>query len=91
MKKVPLAWEPAKYDLADLTAVKAVAKGEASAGQQQRALKWVIEELAGTYDLGWHPNGDRESSFVAGRRFVGLQIVKALTVDVTKLKRDEDG
>lgn len=88
--QIPPPHKPANYDVADLYAVQMVAAGKANEMQQQRALKWIIEEVAGTYDLGWHPESDHASSFVAGRRFVGLQIVKALVVNTAKLTAKED-
>lgn len=68
-------------------AVQAVAEGTASQLQQQRALRWIIEQACETYGLGWHPGGPHEASFVAGRRFGGMQIVKALKINVSALKR----
>jgi hypothetical protein len=88
-KDVPLPFAPAPYELADLTAVQAVAAGTADGRQQQRAMKWIIENVCDTYGLGWHPDGDHASSFVAGRRFAGLQIVKAINLNVGALRKSE--
>jgi hypothetical protein len=51
-----LPWHPAPYDEAVTGAIKALQAGTANAGQQQRALKWIIEALCGTYDLSYRPD-----------------------------------
>lgn len=53
-------------------------------------MKWIIENACDTYGLGWHPGGPHESSFVAGRRFSGLQIVKAIKVNVSAMRKQEN-
>ena len=75
-----LPWHPAPYDETLTGAIKALHAGTANAGQQQRALKWIIEALCGTYDLSYRPGegGERDTSFAEGKRFVGQQIVKQL-------------
>lgn len=80
MPRKPAAspWHPAPYDEAVTGALKALQSGTANAAQQQRALKWIIEALCGTYDLSWRPDSGRATSFAEGKRFVGMQIVKQL-------------
>jgi hypothetical protein len=94
MKKAPDGppppFLPALYELADITSVQAVAAGTADAHQQQRAVRWIIEAVCDTYGLGWHPDGDHASSFVAGRRFSGLQVVKAINLNVALLRKKEN-
>ncbi len=89
-KKPPAdaAWAPAPYEPPDTAAIQALARGEAAPHQQVRALQWIVEVAAGTYDQSYRPDSERESAFAEGRRFVGLQIVKQ-----TKLitKRTENG
>lgn len=73
-------WHPAPYDPdgADTMAIKALAAGKASEGQQKRALDWIIKTLCGTYDLSFRPgpDGERDTAFAEGKRHVGLQLVK---------------
>lgn len=78
--KKSIAWYPPAYEEADATALKALQTGEASPDQQKRALRWIIENAANTYDLSFRPGvgGDRDTAFAEGRRFVGLEIVKLL-------------
>ena len=67
-------------DDADHAALKACQAGEASGIQQQRALRWIIEKAAATYDLPFRPGADgaRDTDFACGRMFVGQQIVREL-------------
>ena len=85
------AYAPPPYELTDIGAIKALSTGTANEGQQQRALRWIIEVVCGTYDLSYRPTSDRETVFAEGRRFVGLNIVKALNLDTTKLRKDHGG
>jgi hypothetical protein len=77
-------WRPPKYEEVDVIAIQALARGTANLEQQKRALAWIIERAAGTYDMSYRPGageGDRDTVFAEGRRFVGNQVVK-----MTKLK-----
>lgn len=61
-------------------ALKALAAGVAIAGQQQLALKTIVEKFAGYYELSMRggPDGRRETDFNEGRRFVGAHIIHEL-------------
>ena len=70
-------------------ALKALQAGNASSGQQQMALKWIVSDCAKTHDEPFRPGpeGPRDTTFALGKAFVGRQIVKQLnTVRVTKEK-----
>lgn len=82
-------WAPPAYELADSTAIKALADGTANPEQQQRALRWIIENACGTYELSYRPTSDRDTCLAEGRRFVGLQIVKMLKLNTSALKKDK--
>lgn len=73
-------------------ALQALQRGDATGDQMQRALKWIVG-CAGTYDLSFRPgqDGERESSFAEGKRFVGLQIVKLLKINLSQLRKVTDG
>jgi len=79
-------WFPPPYEKADAKAIKMLADGTATPEQQQRALRWIIENACGTYNLSYHPTSDRDTSFAEGRRFVGLQIVKMLKINLSALR-----
>ena len=84
-------WHPPAYEDYDVRALQALAAGNASDRQQQRALQWIIEAAAGTYDMSYRPGGEdgrRDTDFAEGRRFVGLQIVKLLKLIPAKPPKD---
>lgn len=70
-------WEPA-----DATALQALARGEADAGQQKRALDWVIKAACATYQTAFQPGMPDATAFAEGRRFAGNEIVKLLKINV---------
>jgi hypothetical protein len=82
------AWYPPVWETADAGALQALARGEAMPHQQQRALDFIVKTLAGTYDMSYRPESDRDTTFAEGRRFVGLQIVKFLNLNLEKIPND---
>lgn len=79
-------WKPIKWENSDVAAIQALHRGEASADQQKRALDYIIQ-LAGTYELSYQPVSDRDTAFAEGKRFVGLQIVKAVKLNLAALRQ----
>lgn len=94
MSKKPGAapWTPPPYGIADVQAIRALIIGEATPDQQQRALRWIIEVAAGTYDQSFYPgaeDGRRNTDFAEGRRFVGNQIVKLTKINTSSMNEGE--
>lgn len=73
-------WHPVIPDLATTGAIKALNAGNASSGQQQSALRWIIDVLCDTYGMSYQPDSDRDTIFAEGKRFVGNQIIKELKI-----------
>lgn len=74
-----------EWDIPTISAIQALQKGEATAAQQQQALHWIINEASATYGVSFQLEGDRETAFAEGRRFVGLQLVKLLHLSTNAL------
>lgn len=89
MSKIAPVWFRCDYDVADAAAIQALQAGTATEQQQQRALAWIVNTAAATYEVAWDPDNERATSFEAGRRFVGLQIVKLLKINTAILRRDK--
>ena len=87
MKVAPQIMPP-EWDKADAAALQALQDGTATEHQQKRALDWIIRKAAATYDLSFSPEGERLTSFAEGRRFVGLQVVKLLAINLPALKKE---
>ena len=79
----------ADWQLPDANALQALEKGEADEMQQKRALAWIINVAAGTYQVAWEPDNERASSFESGRRFVGLKIVELLKLNLANFRRKQ--
>lgn len=87
-------WTPAKYEIHHVVAIQAVAQGTANAEQQQAVMKYIVDNLCGYYDLSFRPGGDegrRDTDFAEGKRFVGSQLVKLMKLDVSMLRRKQNG
>lgn len=81
-------WIPPGYAPSVVWAMKALAEGKASENQQKLLLNWIINDLCGTYDLPFRPEGDRETVFASAKQFVGQQIVKLIKIDPKVIKED---
>jgi hypothetical protein len=76
-------WKPPAADPADTAALQALARGNATADQQKRALDWIVIAACGTYDFAYRPGeNDRDTNVALGRQFVGQQIVKQLKLKI---------
>ncbi len=73
------------WDVADASALQALAAGTATPEQQKRALDFVIKQAAATYDQSFQPGMPDATSFMEGRRFVGTKIVELLQVSTRDL------
>lgn len=87
--KAPQAWHPVAWDEHQALAIQAVMDGNASSEQQKTAMRWIIEDACGTYDLSFRPGpgGDRDTVLAEGRRFVGLQIVKLSRINTSLFRK----
>lgn len=80
--KLPL---PKGWTLADVAAIQALQRGEADPEQQKRALDFAIVTLADTYGDTFLDSA-RESDFAQGKRKVGLLLVMAVKLNLTKFE-----
>ena len=71
-------WKPVEFTDSEAAAVQALAAGNANEGQQQMALKWIIEKAGFAYQQSYFPGDDgrRDTDFAEGRRFVANTIIK---------------
>lgn len=82
-------WLPTEYEIADAAAIQALQRGDASADMQRRALRWIIHNLCGTYDLAYRATGARDTDFALGKQHAGQQIVKLANLNLAALRRAE--
>lgn len=75
----PEPWLPPGYTIADAQAVRALAQGVAEPEQQRRAMRWIIDRCAATYQDTHFPT-DADRCFANGRRFVGLRLVSIINM-----------
>lgn len=83
-KRVPPYFR-CEWDIPTASAAQALQKGTATAIQQQEFLAWLINQAAMTYDISFQIEGDRETAFAEGRRFVGANVVKLLKLSTNAL------
>jgi len=87
-------WKPVEWEEHDVGAIQALARGDADADTQKRALVFVIEKVCGTYQPSYRAGGEegrRDTDFAEGRRYVGLQLVKFVKLNLSALRRNRNG
>lgn len=85
---------PPKYEPADAAALQALARGQATAAQQRKALDWIIYKACALYEEPYRPGaeeGGRDTTFALGRAFPGRQITKLLNVNLSNYRGGTDG
>jgi len=83
-------WLPPVYTDRDAGAIQALNRGDADEAQQQHALRYIVESICSCYDASFRPgaaDGDRATAFAEGKRFVGLQIVKLIKLNLAALRK----
>jgi hypothetical protein len=83
-KTLPMAI-PA-HVLADVVAIKAVNRGDASPEQQQRALNWIMKNACHIGGISFVENNPHLTSFNEGKRFIGLQLMLMITEPIESFK-----
>jgi len=94
------AWHPPSYDehergypgtygKADMRAMQALADGTAGEYEQRRALNWIINHACLTYDEPFQAGRPDVSSYLLGRRSVGLAIIKLIKLKVEGLSDEQ--
>ena len=78
-----------RYELADVSALQALAGGTADESQQKRALKWIIENAAAMYEWPYKEQ-PRETDIALGRQLVGQSIVGLLKLQLSDLRRKDN-
>jgi hypothetical protein len=73
------------YVEADLYALRAVSRGDATPDQQRRAMDFLIKAVCGTYDMPYRPGDPHDTAFACGKQWVGQAIVWFLNSAPTKL------
>jgi hypothetical protein len=80
-------WKPTEWEPADAAAIQALVRGDASPEQQRRAIDYIINDIARTYDMSYRPNSERDTTFAEGKRYVGAQIVKAINLNLAAIRQ----
>ena len=89
MPKASAPWMPVDYKKADVAALQAMRRGEATPDQQVRAMEFILESVCDRNGMSFRPGGPegaRETDFAEGRRFVGNQIVKLTNLPLSEIK-----
>lgn len=77
------------YDARVASAIQAWTSGkDVPANAAKLAWDYTIRVLCATYDQSYRPEKPHDTTFVEGRRFVGLQLLKLRDLDLTTLREN---
>lgn len=79
-------WIPPGFDLKKSYFLQALEAGVANKEQQQEALKYLVEDLCGTYSDTFDFDSARISDSLQGQRSIGLAIVQICKMRLDKVK-----
>lgn len=84
-------WKPTKWELADASALQALANGTADEHQQKRALDWILYKACRFHDMHYFPgdSGRRDTDYSLGRQGVGHDIRALLMANIGAMRRNE--
>ena len=87
----PHGSQAAPWKLGDVLAVQALSRGQADEEQQRIAWKWILEEACGLPIWAYRSGADgaRETDIALGRQFVGQQLIGALKLNISAMKKRE--
>jgi hypothetical protein len=74
------------FSIADAYAIQACINGTADARQQKRAMDWILNVAAKTFDQPYFDNA-RDTDFALGKAFVGKQIILLSKLDTGELEK----
>ena len=84
MNEQCFAIEP--LDDIDKRAIRALQSGEATPAQQQLAIYVIVNKLSRSHDVLFVPNDHDQTAFLAGRGYVGQQILKICKTPIGKFE-----
>ncbi len=90
MKRQREHWHPPDYVEEDVRAIQSLVQGDATPDEQQRALRWIIEQAAAVYDEPFRPGNADTVAYMLGRRSVGLAIIKLMKLSTRVFDQEED-
>ena len=76
------------YTEAEVQAVRALRRGDATPDQQKRALEYMLRAF-GTHDTSFRPGDPLATAFAEGKRFAGTTLVWMLNVAPTRTDPDK--
>ena len=90
MKSLENPYAPAKYEAEHASAAQLLVQGECPEHLQKEFMRWLIEDVAGTYDQSYRVD-PYNTAFAEGKRFVGNTVVKMLKLRASKLVEETNG
>jgi len=77
------------YELADVSALKALHAGTADAYQQKRALDWILKSACSLPDWPYVVGDPDQTHIHLGRQFVGQMIMKLIQANLASVRGKE--
>ena len=89
MSNTPQCFYVPDLDKEEILALKAVGAGEADAYNQRLALSVIVNKFCRAHDILYIPGAPDMTTFLNGRAFPGMQILKHLNVPIGQLINED--
>ena len=86
MSLIPEAFRSIPLSKQEIYAIRSLEEGTADPYLQRLALATILKKLSRVYDVHFVPGEPDVSNFLAGRGFVGQEIMKLLRLDAAALR-----
>jgi hypothetical protein len=81
---------PCEYETADVAAIQALTRGDATPDQMKRALLWIVQVAGADNEELFVPGDSEATAYYLGRRFVARQIVKLTKLNLQALSLNKE-
>lgn len=81
----PIQLRP-EFTKAHASLVKQLFAGTLDQEGQRQVVRFLVEDLCGTYDLSYRPESERNTVFAEGKRFIGMELVKLSKINLSLIK-----
>lgn len=88
-QKIVNPWDECQWEAADVSAIQALFRGDATPEQQRRAIDFIISDVAVISYLAYDATSDRNTTFALGKQSVGHKIVQLNRLNLNQLLKSD--
>lgn len=87
--KIVNPWSECQWEAADASAIQALFRGDASPDQQQRAINFIVSDVAAVPYLAFDATSERNTTFALGKQAVGHKIIQLSRLNLNQFVKSD--